>query len=661
MTHLGDGITIFSGLFLLPSTLTNPLVVIAEICTMLKVGKYLRFLIRGRPMRDELYRTSQAEGPSDQPVTSQGALGGFFTELLALQCRCCRAKCGAVLQLDGGSSFRPVALYPSAQIDQEQPQWLRSSAAAAGRASSPGAATVVPIDGDPQAHAVTVPLQIAGHDRLLATLLVKGTDKTILEGARQLLELTALLVGMTQEHLSQHGQDTALRKLHGALEVLAGLNRQSRFRGVAMAFCNEMASQWQCERVSLGLLKGRYVQVKAMSHAEHFSRKMRLVQDMEAVMEECLDQDCDVIYPAAADATYIARAAGEVSEHHGVKALMSLPLRQDGRPAAVVTLERVGNQTFTNEQTEAIRLACDLCAPRLLNLHHYDRWFGARMAANARRGLALVLGAQHTWTKLAVLGGFALMLFLVFAKGWYKVKAPFVFEAVSQYKIAAPFDGFIKGVDVEVGDSIVESQTALAELDTAELRLQWASAKAEQAGYLKQADAAMRDGKTAEAQIAQANADKAQAQMDLLSYRIGQARILSPVTGTLVTGDLKRQIGAPVETGKLLFEVAPLDSLRAELYVSEDEVSDVAVGQQGFLATATYPGDRIGFVVERVNPAAEVVNNRNVFKVRAKLSENRSWMRPGMEGVAKVTIEKRHYAWIWTRKVVNWVRMKLWL
>ena len=72
--------------------------------------------------------------------------------------------------------------------------------------------------------------------------------------------------------------------------------------------------------------------------------------------------------------------------------------------------------------------------------------------------------------------------------------------------------------------------------------------------------------------------------------------------------------------------------------------SDVAVGQQGFLATATYPGDRIGFVVERVNPAAEVVGNRNVFKVRAKLSENRPWMRPGMEGVVKVTIEKRHHA-----------------
>jgi len=55
------------------------------------------------------------------------------------------------------------------------------------------------------------------------------------------------------------------------------------------------------------------------------------------------------------------------------------------------------------------------------------------------------------------------------------------------------------------------------------------------------------------------------------------------------------------------------------------------------------------------------VNDRNIFKVRVRLSEPPFWMRPGMEGVAKVSIGERPYIWIWTRKVVNWLRMKLWL
>jgi len=79
------------------------------------------------------------------------------------------------------------------------------------------------------------------------------------------------------------------------------------------------------------------------------------------------------------------------------------------------------------------------------------------------------------------------------------------------------------------------------------------------------------------------------------------------------------------------------------------------------LATASYPGQKIGVVVERINPMAEVVNERNAFRVRVKLDSVPGWMRPGMEGMAKVSVDKRSYAWIWTRKLINWFRMKFWL
>jgi multidrug resistance efflux pump len=171
----------------------------------------------------------------------------------------------------------------------------------------------------------------------------------------------------------------------------------------------------------------------------------------------------------------------------------------------------------------------------------------------------------------------------------------------------------------------------------------------------------MRDNETAQAQIAQANADKAQAQIDLLNYQIGQANLISPIGGIVVKGDLKHQIGVPVKAGDVLFEVCPLEFLRAQLMFPEDLIFYIEVGQKGKLATASYPGQPIKFVVERINPMAEVVNQRNVFKVRVRLLETYPWMRPGMEGVAKVSVGKRRYIWIWTRKITNWIRMKLWL
>src|SRR3990172_2181011 len=201
----------------------------------------------------------------------------------------------------------------------------------------------------------------------------------------------------------------------------------------------------------------------------------------------------------------------------------------------------------------------------------------------------------------------------------------------------------------------------MAILDTSELRLKLAAAKAEMSGYIKQASVAMRDGQIAQSQIAKANADKMTAQINLLNYMMNRSDIISPISGFVVKGDLKKQIGAPVRTGDVLFEVSPLQSLRAELLVPEAAIFDIPPGQAGLLTTASFPGQRIKFTVERINPVAEVVNQRNVFKVRVNLLETYSWLRPGMEGVARVSIGKRRYAWIWTRKVVNWVRMKLWI
>jgi len=275
--------------------------------------------------------------------------------------------------------------------------------------------------------------------------------------------------------------------------------------------------------------------------------------------------------------------------------------------------------------------------------------------------MAKLVGPTHTWAKVAALLIFAGILFLIFGKGQFRVKASFALEATSQQVVPAPFDGYLKSVEVEVGEVIEGGRSILAKLDTSELRLQLAAAKAEKLGYLKQASAAMRDGEIAQAQIAQANADKASAGIELLDYLINQASLISPISGTVVKGDLKREIGSPVKTGDVLFEVAPLDSLRAELLVPEDEIFDIKVNQEGYLATASYPGQRIKFTVERINPMAEVVNQRNVFKVRVRLLELHPWMRPGMEGVAKVSVGKRRYIWIWTRKIVNWIRMKLWL
>jgi hypothetical protein len=52
---------------------------------------------------------------------------------------------------------------------------------------------------------------------------------------------------------------------------------------------------------------------------------------------------------------------------------------------------------------------------------------------------------------------------------------------------------------------------------------------------------------------------------------------------------------------------------------------------------------------------------RNHFRVEATLESGSGLrLRPGMEGVAKVAVDERRLASIWTGEMINWLRLKAW-
>jgi len=515
-------------------------------------------------------------------------------------------------------------------------------------------------------HLVVVPLRGGAAVRGVSAFVVDGRDRQALQASQERIELTTSLLSLYEMRLTLQQRQLDLRRLRMALETLAAVNEHERFAGASMTACNEAASRWQADRVGIGFLKGRYVYLKAMSHTEKFNRKMKLVQDIEAAMEECLDQDVEVLHPVVAQATYVSRAARELSQRHGPTAVLSLPLRRSGEPVGVMTLERPASQPFRLEEVESLRLTCELCTPRLANLHERDRWFGARAAAKLRKTLGKALGPTHTWAKVAAAAVLAAILFLSFAQGDYTAEGTFVIEPVQQRIVQAPFDGHLAGVEVEPGRKVKKGQL-LARLDAEELLSRLVEAQAELFGHQTRMDVARSEHKAGQMRLAEADAKAVAARIARLDYWIRKAEIVSPIDGTVLRGDLRQQIGASVETGQVLFEIGPLEPLRAELMIPEDQISEVRETlQEGELATKRHPDLRIAFAVERINPVAEVVEQKNVFKVRVRLVNpdlkgRHWWLRPGMEGIGKIHLGRRPYAWLWTYRLVNWIRMKLWV
>jgi hypothetical protein len=61
-----------------------------------------------------------------------------------------------------------------------------------------------------------------------------------------------------------------------------------------------------------------------------------------------------------------------------------------------------------------------------------------------------------------------------------------------------------------------------------------------------------------------------------------------------------------------------------------------------------------------VTPVASARDGRTSFRVDAKLDAQDAALRPGMQGIAKISVGERRYVWIWTHTMLAWARLKLW-
>jgi biotin carboxyl carrier protein len=339
--------------------------------------------------------------------------------------------------------------------------------------------------------------------------------------------------------------------------------------------------------------------------------------------------------------------------------MASVPLRLDGKVVAVLACERQG-RAFDAPELQQIRLACDQVTRRLSDLKHYDRWFGARWAAQTREYFAQWLGPEHTWNKVSAILIVLVLAALFLVRVTYRVQGNFILRSDEAEYLTAPFDGYIDGVMVRAGDRVTAGE-ALLTLNRSELLLDQASALADVARYQRQAEKDQAANDIADMRIDDAQMQQAQAQLDLVRYRLTNAVIKSPFDGVIVEGDLRERIGSPVKQGDELLKVARLDTLYTEAEIPERDVNEIIGKSKGEIAFVTQPKIKYPVTIQMVEPSAITKKEGNVFLVRLKLGQDpANWWRPGMTGLCKISTEKRTLFWILTHRTVDFLRMKLW-
>jgi hypothetical protein len=153
----------------------------------------------------------------------------------------------------------------------------------------------------------------------------------------------------------------------------------------------------------------------------------------------------------------------------------------------------------------------------------------------------------------------------------------------------------------------------------------------------------------------------------LYSKQIEESRIVAPFAGQILKGDLSTHQGQKSQLGEELFEIMQSPSLRLDLTVAERDIQDVKMDAVGRFATNALPMDRYPLKVTRIIPVPDVKEGSNSFTVYAQpdltgmAPGSEQFWRPGMAGEARIDVSKHRLAWIWTHRLIDFLRLKLWM
>lgn len=247
------------------------------------------------------------------------------------------------------------------------------------------------------------------------------------------------------------------------------------------------------------------------------------------------------------------------------------------------------------------------------------------------------------------------------------VEGPSVVEPYRIQTVRARVEGIVlealpEGDAVASGDVLVrfDSSDQLKTLRQAQIALSQARVNREKAvdtletsrRDLSDKETLLKSGAVPEDQVraARENMASAQRSLELAELGVSQAALTletaqeelaatvvrAPFDGVVLSTDLNP--GDLVSRGALLLTFADLSRVRLRAEVDEFDIGKVEVGQSVSISSDAVGESALKSKVERISPAAEVVNNISIFKVSTVLRNEDGKLKPGMSADVSILI-----------------------
>ncbi|MBI5864270.1 MAG: HlyD family efflux transporter periplasmic adaptor subunit [Planctomycetes bacterium] len=496
-----------------------------------------------------------------------------------------------------------------------------------------------------------------------AIALVTRCDEASLREKLVALESIATLVS----HLAGSVSTAASQAAAGPAANVT-VARAASFETVeqlAFSIANGLRTRLALEQVVVGVVRRRRCKVISISGLDDVNLRSPGVKQIAAAMEECLDADKSLVQQAD-DSWGADRLSGGHRLHRqwadavGGACVASIPLRDASGVVAVVSVRRRRDDLLTRDLLTKLLSTLEPLAPAFNLVEKARRSLPQHVVQSAADQWRALVGPGRVLRKAGVVGLLGLVAWIAFGAADYLVSVPCRVIASESRVMAAPFDGFLAATSAKPGDSVRAGELVL-QVDDRDLQLQRAHHVSQIAALEQQRLQALAVGKVADSQIAEAGRNLEQARLALVERRLAMCRIDAPFDGVVASGELRHRVGGPISRGEPLLTIAPRTGWKVEIELPQRSVAQVEIGASAKFSSNARPDLTQDICVSAVMPQPQIRDRRSVYVAEAYVDNAADWIKPGMEGVARVDCGRKPVAWVLFHRAVDYLRLNGWL
>ena len=453
------------------------------------------------------------------------------------------------------------------------------------------------------------------------------------------------LMGIASQSVCQWGHQRRLsvaqsesKSLNEVLQLIDAISDSKNTTEAAIAITNNLRRLFKANQVAIAQVDVRgNTKLLAVSDVEKLDAGAANNQWMLSAIKQSSSSATTIAFPNQ-DATIDAANVLPLKnwcQSSNAPAAISLPMKLDDGSIVGALLVTLDSEAQLDQQRSYYERMVSLISKQFDVVSRANQSTGELIKSKFKKGKSIT-------SKLVI--GALICAGLMAVPVPYRVKCECRLQPTQRRFVAAPYNGILEKSLVEVGQ-IVKKDQVIATLEGRQLRIELAGLEADFQGAKRRRDSSLAKREIAQSQIAKSEMKGLTSKIQLLNNRIKHLEVRSPIDGVIVAGDMEKAQGAPLEMGQNLFEVAPLETMVAEIGIPESEIHYVDQDDSVALKINSFPYQTWSGKVQRIHPRAEIVADETVFVAEVEIDNTAGELRPGMEGNAKISTRWSPLGW----------------